>query len=262
MTSIDNQKIIRNLKILALEMAWKKKEGHLGSSYSILDLLYIIYNQHLTQNLENPDSELVLSKGHASLGLYVVLYHFNLISKKDLNDFVAFDGSLGGHPSRNKIKHVGASTGSLGHGLPFALGQALADRMKGANSAIFCVIGDGELNEGTIWESFLLIAHHNLNRLITIIDNNSSGERALRLGSLEQKMNSFGFKTITIDGHNHDEIGEALKKAKSYHAKPTVIIANTIKGNGVKRMENNPAWHHKFPNDEEFSDIVDELRLL
>lgn len=230
-------KIIKNI----IDLSFKSKEGHIGSSLSILDILMQIYS---TFDINN--DKFILSKGHASLGLYCVLDYYNLL-EYNLEEFCKFNGNIGGHPS-DKIKMVEASTGSLGHGLPISIGMALGKKIKNENGNIYVLIGDGEANEGTIWESALLASHHNLNNLYCILDHNHSGDRALNLDNLIDKFNSFNWETISIDGHNENQISNALKLKSN---KPVFILANTIKGKGIDFMENNPEWHHKSPSEEE-----------
>ena len=176
----------------------------------------------------------------------------------ELENFAKFDSILGGHPDRNKIPGVEASTGSLGHGFPFGVGMALGLKMKKSASRVFVIIGDGEANEGAVWESALLASHHHLTNLCCIVDYNHSTDRALQIGDMEKKFNSFDWETCTIDGHNHDKIFEALQKNGGH--KPKAIIAKTIKGFGCRQMENNPEWHHKYPTHEELPTLLEGLR--
>jgi transketolase len=164
---------------------------------------------------------------------------------------------LGGHPDSNKLEQIIASTGSLGHGLPIAAGIAMAFKIRSLDGRIFCLVGDGECNEGTIWESALLASHHKLDNICCIIDFNHSTDRALSLGDLEKKFLAFGWHVISIDGHSHSQIADAY----SFRAieKPVAIIANTIKGKGVAMMENEPAWHHRNPTEQELEQIQKEL---
>ena len=241
-----------------VNIATLKKEGHIPSSLSILDIIYVLYYNILDidsikENRIDRD-RFILSKGHASLGLYVVLDHFKLL-KNDLDTFCDFDSELGGHPT-DKIKNIESSTGSLGHGLPMAIGLALAYKIQNFKNKIYTLIGDGEANEGTIWESALLASHHNLNNLYCVIDFNHSTDRALKLGDLKNKFKAFEWDVIEIDGHNQKEIYKALTSTSD---KPICVIANTIKGKGISIMENNPEWHHKFPSEEEFNQILNSL---
>ena len=248
---------MKNLIKKIIDIAYLKKEGHIASSLSILDIMYVLYKDVINkENIIASDRDrFILSKGHASLGLYVILEHFGIL-KDDINTFCDFDSKLGGHPT-DKIEGVESSTGSLGHGFPIGVGLALGYKIKKYKNKIYTLIGDGEANEGTIWESALLANHHKLNNIYCIIDFNHSTDRALELGELENKFKSFGWDTITIDGHNHD----AIFKALTYESdKPICIIANTIKGKGISFIENNPEWHHKFPNEKEYQDILGELK--
>ena len=242
-----------------VDIATLKKEGHIPSSLSILDVMSVLYDQVLDIDSIKEDridrDRFILSKGHASLGLYVILDHFSLL-KDNLNTFCDVDSKLGGHPT-DKIFGVESSTGSLGHGLPIGVGMALAYKIKKYEGKVYVVVGDGEANEGTIWESALLAKHHNLNNLYCIIDFNHSTDRAVDLGNLSMKFKSFGWDVIEIDGHDHDQIKTAL----TYHStKPICIIANTIKGKSIPIVENNPEWHHKFPNEEEYQLIINNLK--
>jgi transketolase len=241
-----NKKLIKRI----VDVAYNTKEGHIASSLSILDILYVLYDKILTPK----NNYFILSKGHASLGLYSVLEHFDLL-EENLDNFCKFDSKLGGHPS-NKIKNVECSTGSLGHGLPIGVGMALGEKILKTNKKVYVIIGDGESNEGTIWESALLASHHKLNNLYCILDYNHSNDRALKIDSMKDKMKSFGWECLEIDGHNQEEILKSLTiKSKN----PIFIIANTIKGKGCNIMENNPEWHHKIPSTEELKKILQEL---
>lgn len=233
-----------------VDLNYKSKEGHIPSSLSIIDLLYVLYGKIMKK-----DDHFILSKGHASLGLYTILEHFNLL-EDNLDDFCSFNSKLGGHPS-NKIKNVVASTGSLGHGLPIGVGIAMSEKIKNTNNNVYVIIGDGESNEGTIWESALLASNHKLDNLYCIMDYNHSNDRSLKLDSVTDKFKSFNWECVSIDGHNLDEISIALQK--KHENKPIFILANTVKGKGISIMENNPEWHHKHPNDIEYKEIIDSL---
>jgi len=242
-----NTKLIKRI----VDVSYKAKEGHIASSLSILDILIVLYKNFLI----GTKNHFVLSKGHASLGLYTILENFGLL-EENLDDMCKYNSKLGGHPS-NSIKYVEASTGSLGHGLPFGVGVALGEKIKKTNNKTFIIIGDGESNEGTIWESALLASNHNLNNLYCIMDFNRSNDRALKLDNVISKFESFNWDCVEIDGHNQKEIFDSISKESS--GKPKFILANTIKGKGCKIMENNPEWHHKFPNEIEYQKIIDEL---
>jgi len=256
-----DQEKIKALKRQIVQASAIAGEGHIASAFSILDILWVLYDKilkvtPLTCNDDNRD-RFILSKGHASLGLYAVLAEKNFFSASNLNDFCRYDSCLGGHPDRNKVNGVEASTGSLGHGFPMAVGIALALKINNINSRTFAIIGDGECNEGTIWESALLAAHHGLANLYGIIDYNHSTDRALSVGDLTHKFTSFGWLTKTIDGHDHQAIYQSLQPDPDL--RPKMIIANTVKGQGAKTMADNPAWHHKAPNPEELKTLLGEL---
>ncbi len=252
---------MKNLKKIILESAATAGEGHIASAFSILDILWVLYDKVLKVNPKNPNDpqrdRFFLSKGHASLGLYAVLAEKGFFNKNELKTFGKFNSILGGHPDRNKVPGVEASTGSLGHGFPIAVGVALAMKITNNKSRVFALIGDGESNEGTIWESAFLASHHKLNNLYCIVDYNHSTDRALSVGDIRLKFESFGWHSVSINGHNHQEIEQALLIRDS--KKPIAIIAETIKGNGSKTMENNPAWHHKAPTSEELDLILREI---
>src|SRR3989344_1460202 len=252
---------MKHLKRKIVEMAVSAGEGHIASAFSILHILWVLYDRVLDITPKNIKSlnrdRFILSKGHASMGLYVVLAEKGFIKKRSLKDFGKFESSLGGHPDRTKVFGVEASTGSLGHGLPIATGLALAMKIQKQKHRVYVIIGDGECNEGTIWESVKLAAHHNLSNLYCIVDHNHSGDRALKLGDLRHKFESFGWDAVSIDGHNEKAIYKALTKKGT--DKPMAIVAETLKGHGVKLMENNPAWHHKVPNPEELKEIMKAL---
>lgn len=251
---------LRDLKKIIIEMSARAGEGHIPSAFSVLDILWVLYDGVLRIDPKNPRDPkrdvFILSKGHASLALYAVLAEKNFFPKTELDTFGNFNSILGGHPDRNKVPGVEASTGSLGHGFSISVGVALGMKIKKSESRVFVLIGDGECNEGTVWESALLASHHNLSRLTCVIDYNHSTDRALNMGDIAEKFASFGWDTSIIDGHNHSEIYDALKTVSD---KPRAIIANTVKGNGAKTMENNPAWHHKSPTPEESEILFIEI---
>jgi len=255
--STKSLKEIRKKIIIASSTA---KEGHIPSALSILDILYVLYNNFIDVNMiknKALDRErFVLSKGHASLGLYAILMENNIISENLFDDFASYNSILGGHPDTNKVLGVEASTGSLGHGFPMAVGMSLGYKIKNITSRVFVLIGDGECNEGTIWESALLASHHKLNNLTCVIDYNHSTDRAMQMGNISDKFKSFGWESINIDGHNHEEILKALNNVDK--VKPLAIIANTIKGFGCKPMENDPSWHHKSPSSDELETLLDQ----
>lgn len=234
------------------ELASKSKEGHIGSSLSILNILNTIY-----ENINVSNNPFILSKGHASLGLYLILKKYNYISKEEFDSFCEYDSLLGGHPHFRKVPGILGSTGSLGHGLPMAVGKALGFKATKNESSVYVLIGDGELNEGSNWEAFLLASHHKLDNLVCIVDFNKSSERALSVTRVPKAIAELGWHLLEIDGHNEIEISNALKN--KINNKPTLIWANTIKGKGISFMEGNPEWHHKSPTEIELEKIKKEL---
>jgi transketolase len=240
-----------------VELSYKAKEGHVPSALSILDIIWVIYHKIININLIQKNSQnrdfFILSKGHGCLAHYVILEKKGIISSKDLNTFCKYTSNFGGHPDSRKIKGVECSTGSLGHGFPFAAGVAYGNKLLNRKSKIIALVGDGECNEGSIWETCMIANHHKLNNLICIVDKNKSTDRALNINSLKSKFISFGWRAIDINGHSHKEIFNAINiKSK----KPLAIIAHTTKGKGIKFMENNPEWHHKTLSKDLFNQII------
>lgn len=195
-------------------------------------------------------------EGHGVLALYAVLAAKGFFPPSELDRFAAFDSPLGGHPDRNKVPGVEASTGSLGHGLPMGVGMALGMRIRGIDRRVFVLVGDGECNEGAIWEAALLAAHHKLTNLTCIVDYNHSTDRALLLGDIADKFRTFDWAAATVDGHDREAL---LGLAWADSVRPTAIIAKTVKGYGCKQMENNPAWHHRVPTQDELPAILEGL---
>ena len=229
--------MIKKLRNRILEVALRDGMGHIPSALSILDVVWTLYDKVMTK-----DDQFILSKGHGCMALYAVLEEKGLLDWSE---------KLWGHPKRGGA--ILASTGSLGHGMPMAVGVALAKKIKGEKGHVFCLIGDGECNEGTIWESALLASHHNLDNLTVIVDWNKSSDRALNLGSLSDKFHAFGFSVWEIFGHSQTEIKFALDtKCK----KPLVVIAETDKGRGVDFMINDPSWHNKQITKEEYEKAI------
>ena len=242
-------------------MAQKSKEGHVPSSFSILDLVWVLYTRVLNIDSKNPllpgRDRFFLSKGHASLALYVVLAKLEFFSENELEHFAEFESILGGHPDRLKVPGLEASTGSLGHGFPQAIGTALALKIRGSSARTFVLIGDGESNEGTIWETALLASHHKVNNLCCILDHNHSTDRALNIGDMCKKFEAFGWSVSEVDGHDQKQLTDIFTKEFD---NPHFVLANTIKGKGCSIMEGNPEWHHKFPSLEEYNLLMGELK--
>ena len=249
--------IAKQIRIRILQISNRAKSSHVGSCLSIVDILVVLY-----KNFINKKNIFVLSKGHACLAYYCVLQKFGHFSNKTLNSYGKNNTILLSHVS-HKVPGVEFSTGSLGHGLPYAIGRALAEKINITNSKIFVLISDGELNEGTTWESLLFASFHKLDNLIIIIDYNKIQsldftKNILKLEPLRKKFQSFGCNVKNINGHNFIQIYKSFFVRKN--KKPTVIIANTIKGKGVSFMENSISWHYKYPNLKELKVAIKEMQ--
>ena len=258
---------VRKMKRDILRAAHKAKEGHVASAFSVLDILYVLYGYILNVCPEMPKRNdrdyFILSKGHASLALYSILEEAGFLLPGELMTFCQKDTRLGGHPCESLVPGVEASTGSLGHGLPMAVGLAMSMMKSKSSGLVFCVIGDGEMNEGSIWESLLLAGHHKLNNLRVILDYNHSNDRALKIPMVGRGaadiLGAMGWRVSSIDGHDHSQIKYAFEPV--IDNRPLFVVANTLKGNGVNDMVENPhAWHHRAPNDEELAKFLEELK--
>jgi transketolase len=258
----DGVDVLRGLRAQVLRAASRSGEGHIPSAFSILDVLWVLYDRVLRHDPADPSSDdrdrFILSKGHGSLGLYAVLAAKGYFPSDELDRFASLVSRLGGHPDMTKVPGVEASTGSLGHGLPIGVGVALALRIRRIDRRVIVLVGDGECNEGTIWESALLAAHHRLGHLTCIVDYNHSNDRALLLGDVAAKFRSFGWHAEEVDGHDHAALSAAL--AASGGEAPRALVAHTTKGFGCPPMENNPAWHHRVPSADELPTLVEALR--
>lgn len=240
--------------------AYKNKDGHIPSALSILDFLDVLYKRM------KPEDEFILSKGHGSLALYAIMLSRGEITEEEFYSFGQFDSRLGGHPSSQKLPFVKVSTGSLGHGLPFAVGVAMAKKIKKEPGLVYCLIGDGEANEGSIWESVMIAQTQRLSNLVCIMDFNKSGERAVELAYPYRKFQAFGWLGDDVDGHNRFEMIERLLFVESgvdfpeLNHLPHFIQLNTIKGKGIPVMEDNPAWHHRYPKtEEEYQELIGQI---
>ena len=255
-------KINNDLRQDIISMIFNAKEGHLPSSFSIVDIINNLYSFHLrnikSKKIINRDV-FILSKGHGSVALYAVLKKFKFISKKDTNSYTKKNGILGGHPDANKINGVVFSTGSLGHGFPAAVGLAAALKILKSKYKVYCLVGDGECNEGTIWESALISANLKLDNLCCIVDDNKSSKEILPLPNLIKQFRAFGWNALSVDGHKNKDLNFAFQNFKKTENKPTVIVAKTVKGKGISFIENKPMWHHKIPNIEELKLSMKEL---
>ncbi len=267
MTSIEFATRIRRT---AIGMVHRANASHIGGALSMADILGVLYNDVLNVKPQEPQwdgrDRLLLSKGHACVSLYAALALKGFFPQK-LLDTYGTDGSVLLSHISHHVPGVEISAGSLGHGLPYAAGLALAAQKKHSPHDIYVILGDGEMDEGSNWEALLFAAHHKLNNLCVIIDYNkiqSLGDTndVMRLEPLADKLRAFGQHIIDIDGHDHDQLHAAFADFKLHATdQPTVVIANTVKGKGVSFMENRLEWHYKSPNDEQFAQAMEELPL-
>ncbi len=243
--------------------------GHMGSAYSMADMISVLYfGDVLKYDASNPEWEerdkFILSKGHACYALYAVLAKAGYFSEDELLTVGRPGSKFGGHPKMHDIPGVEASTGALGHGLSFAIGAAYANKADHKDSHIYVMLGDGECQEGSVWEGALSAPSLNLDNLTVIIDHNKLQamdclENIVQMRPFADKWKAFGWNVLEIDGHNLTEIREALTARQT--GKPTLIIANTIKGKGVSFMESVPIWHYRMPNEQELPVLMKELGL-
>ena len=263
------KKIAKEVRKGIIEEVYNAKSGHPGGSLSCADILTVLYFNQMNIDDKKPDDEnrdrLVLSKGHASPALYSVLAQKGYFDKEKLQTFRKIGSNLQGHPDMKKIPGVDMTTGSLGQGLSVAVGMAIASKMNKAGCKIYCIVGDGEIEEGQIWEATMSASKNELDNLCVILDNNNlqiDGEidKVGGMNNITEKFLSFGFNVINIDGHNIDSIIDAFTTARQTKGKPTIIIAKTIKGKGISFMENKASWHGKAPSEEEYNMAMSELK--
>lgn len=254
------KKILSKMRKDILTVSYKQQKGHIPSAFSILEIIFSIYDNHYKEG----EDIFLLSKGHGCLALYSVFLYKKYITLKEFNSFCEFDSILGGHPHRKKHSKIYGSTGSLGHGLPVCVGSALAKKIKKEPGYVMCLVGDGECNEGTIWESAILADKLMLDNLICIVDDNNSQIRSIPTNNIKEKFTSFGWDCLIVDdGHSLDKINLALKASKNNNKKPKCIICKTKKGKGIKEMEENMfAWHHGPPNTHQYEKFLIELDVL
>ena len=265
------KEICKQTRINILKMVHNASSGHVGGALSGVEILNVLYNKSLNINPKwksAPDFEsrdrFILSKGHASALLYSVLAQRGFFDEKELMTFRKFGSRLQGHPCCRELDGIEVSTGSLGQGLAIGCGMALGLRLDNNKAQVVVYMGDGELQEGSVWEAFMQAPNKKLNNIIAIIDRNrlqidGNTEDVMGLDPLDKKLEAFGWEVAVIDGHNINEIFDTMEKAKKAEH-PFAIIANTVKGKGVSFMENNAGWHGKAPNDEQLEMALAELK--
>jgi len=259
--------LAKEIRKASLKMVYEAKASHIGGALSMADILAVLYNGVLNiypNDPTNPDRDrFILSKGHACVGLYSVLALNGFFRIEELDSY-GKDGSVFLSHTTHHIPGIEVSAGSLGHGLPIACGLSLAAKRQKKDLKVYCLVGDGEMDEGSNWEAILFAAHHKLNNLCLIVDYNkiqSLGrtDEILNLDSLSDKLKAFNWNALEINGHDHLEIKNAFDFFKSNNTAPTVIIADTVKGKGVSFMENNLLWHYKSPDKKQYEDAINQL---
>lgn len=261
--------IAKNVRIDIINAVYEAKSGHPGGSLSSADILTVLYFNQMNIDEKDPKAPLrdrfVLSKGHCSIALYSILAQRGFFDKEELKKFRKIDGILQGHPDMTKIPGVDMTTGSLGQGLSIANGMAMASKINHDGYRVYCLLGDGEIEEGQVWEAAMTASKYKLDNLCAILDYNNlqidgTIEEVRGLDNIEGKFKSFGFNTLVVDGHNMEQLLDGFETAKMTKGKPTIIIAKTIKGKGVSFMENKKEWHGKAPNEEEYKLALSELQ--
>jgi transketolase len=262
------QQIANELRVDILSMLTKSQSGHPGGSLSVIDILTTIYFE-IAKNSSDPNWEerdrVVLSKGHASPALFSVFAKKGYINKSDLMTFRQLGSKLQGHPDK-KCPGVEVATGSLGHGLSMANGIALGFKLDKKPNRVFAIMGDGEIQEGEIWEGAMASSHYNLDNLVAVVDHNHlqiDGDvaKVMNVDSVEDKFRAFGWYVITVDGHDFTQLYNAFKEAEEVKGKPTMIVALTTKGKGVSFMENNASWHGTTPTMDQFKLALKDLNV-
>lgn len=262
--------LMKNIRKEIFLTAQSANIAHIASAFSIVETMYVLYEENILKfDCKNPHWEgrdyFILSKGHGSLALYNELYRVGFFDKNVLRSFSKPGSILGGEPCFPNTPGVECSTGSLGHGLSFAVGVALSKKIDNRNERVFCLLGDGECEEGTIWEAVMFAVRHKLDNLTILIDSNKiqkmgTIEEIMGIDSWKKYFETFGCNVEEVDGHNVSNIKECLVK-NAIKNKPRVVILNTTKGKGVSIVENNPRWHWKLPSKKELKYFIEELDI-
>lgn len=264
----DTKELASRLRLHAVKMTNRGNSSHIGSILSVVDIISVLYGSILRVAPDQPKhparDRLILSKGHAGAAVYAALAELGFFSKERLSDHYQNGSVFSGHVSHKGIDGVEFSTGSLGHGLSVAAGMALHAQLQKKSHFIHVILSDGECDEGSNWEAIMFAAHHNLGRLIVTVDYNklqslTTISNTLELEPFEEKWASFGWHVKRVDGHDHAALESAYLEAHTIDNKPSVIIADTIKGKGVSFMENSVLWHYRSPQGNEFERALDEL---
>ncbi len=262
--------IANDIRIGIIEQIYNANSGHPGGSLSCADILAVLYFNQMNIDSENPNAKgrdrFVLSKGHCAPALYATLARKGYFDKELLKGFRKVESNLQGHPDMKKVPGVDMSTGSLGQGLSAAVGMAIGSKMEHEGYRVYCLLGDGELEEGQVWEAAMSANKNKLDNLCAIVDYNTlqidgNVEEVAGLIDIKEKFESFGFNVIEVNGHDIEALIHAFNSAKHQKDMPSVIIAHTIKGKGVSFMEGKAEWHGKAPNQEQYEEAINELKL-
>lgn len=262
--------IANDIRIEIIEQVYNANSGHPGGSLSCADILAVLYFNQMNIDSENPNAKgrdrFVLSKGHCAPALYATLARKGYFDKELLKAFRKVESNLQGHPDMKKVPGVDMSTGSLGQGLSAAVGMAIGSKMEHEGYRVYCLLGDGELEEGQVWEAAMSASKNKLDNLCAIVDYNTlqidgNVEEVAGLIDIKEKFESFGFNVIEVNGHDIEALIHAFNSAKHQKDMPSVIIARTIKGKGVSFMEGKAEWHGKAPNQEQYEEAINELKL-
>lgn len=267
---------MENLKALSYElrqdvvrMIREGKGGHIGGDMSVMETLVALYFHEMNispENQNDPERDMfVMSKGHSVEAYYAVLAKKGFFPMEEvISQFSKFGSAYIGHPN-NKLPGIEMNSGSLGHGLPVCVGMALAGKMNGSSSRVYTVMGDGEMAEGSVWEGAMSASQYKLDNLCAVVDRNrlqisGNTEDVMHQDSVEERFKAFGWNVYSVDGNDVDQLIDAFEKAKTVKGMPTLIVANTTKGKGSSVMENKAPWHHKVPSDEEYAQIMKDLK--
>lgn len=262
--------IANDIRIEIIEQVYNANSGHPGGSLSCADILAVLYFNQMNIDSENPNAKgrdrFVLSKGHCAPALYATLARKGYFDKELLKGFRKVESNLQGHPDMKKVPGVDMSTGSLGQGLSAAVGMAIGSKIEHEGYRVYCLLGDGELEEGQVWEAAMSASKNKLDNLCAIVDYNTlqidgNVEEVAGLIDIKEKFESFGFNVIEVNGHDIEALIHAFNSAKHQKDMPSVIIARTIKGKGVSFMEGKAEWHGKAPNQEQYEEAINELKL-
>lgn len=265
---MDSRTLAYKIKLHGLEMTRVSRGSHIASILSVCDIVAVLYADILRYDPANPRwdgrDRLILSKGHAGAAIYAALAECGFFDPAELLTHYANGSRLSGHVSHKGVPGVEFSTGSLGHGLPAALGMALAAKRDGKPHRVYAICGDGECDEGSVWESALFAPHYQLDNLTVTIDYNKMQsldfcDNTLRLSPFAEKWRAFGWRVFDVDGHDHDALRQAYREAAQGDSRPSLVLANTVKGKGVSFMENNILWHYRSPQGEEYAAALKEL---